>query len=100
MLVPVLQAIFPLRPGGRWSACRPISLLAPDLAVSVLGSCGRGLPDLEDRMVEATIRIDASQRLNPISDLLYPRHCNSELDAMLPRVRRAREQNPARGDQY
>lgn len=50
---------------------RLVGPLASVLGALVLGSCGGGLPDLEDGMVEVTIRIDASQRLNPISDLLY-----------------------------
>ena len=71
MLIPVLEEIFPLWSSRPSSGCRLVGPLASVLAASVMCSCGGGLPSGDDGVVEATIRIDASQRLNPISDLLY-----------------------------
>ena len=71
MLFPVLREILVSRQGGRLGWGPPASLLASLLAVSVLGSCGGKLSEVDDPTVEARIRIDASERLNPISDLLY-----------------------------
>ena len=70
MLIPVLEAIFPLWSSRPSERMRIVGPLASVLAASVLCSCGGGQPN-DDGVVEATIRVDASQRLNPISELLY-----------------------------
>lgn len=45
--------------------------LAPLIAICLAVACGPGQPDPDNAAISATIRIDASERLNPVSDLLY-----------------------------